>query len=278
VESGYAGVQYRTRRTKPCTGKTGHAEVVQITFDPDAISFNDLLHVFFTIHDPTTMNQQGGDVGTQYRSAVYYHSPAQKTETERVIRELTAEKVWTIRSSPRQAVETFYPAEEYHRDYYRRNPNQGTAAPSSRPKSPRCARRTSIDSNNRRIRARWSSTQRQTRRRGVRPIPNHSERPRGRARGRRLYSVPRGAPHSAAVVGDEDVVSLTRLAADPRGFRGSSARSAVPSLMDCGTARCRGCFRRREVSMEMNVQEIERKTPPRGVPPGPVHRTKPSAA
>jgi peptide-methionine (S)-S-oxide reductase len=127
VESGYAGGSVPNPSYEAvCTGKTGHAEVVQITFDPDVISFNDLLHVFFTIHDPTTMNQQGGDVGTQYRSAVYYHSPAQKTETERVIRELTAEKVWDDPIVTEiKPLEMFYPAEEYHRDYYRRNPNQG---------------------------------------------------------------------------------------------------------------------------------------------------------
>ena len=127
VQSGYAGGSVPNPSYEAvCTGKTGHAEVVQITFDPQVISFSDLLHVFFTIHDPTTLNQQGGDVGTQYRSAVYYHSPAQKAETERVIRELTAEKVWDDPIVTEiKPLETFYPAEEYHRDYYRRNPNQG---------------------------------------------------------------------------------------------------------------------------------------------------------
>jgi peptide-methionine (S)-S-oxide reductase len=109
-----------------CTGKTGHAEVVQISFDPQVISFSDLLHVFFTIHDPTTLNQQGGDVGTQYRSAVFYHSPAQKAEVERVIAELAAERVWDDPIVTEvKPLQEFYPAEEYHRDYYRRNPNQG---------------------------------------------------------------------------------------------------------------------------------------------------------
>ena len=108
-----------------CTGETGHAEVVQITFDPQVVSYGDLLHVFFTIHDPTTLNRQGGDVGTQYRSAIFYHSPAQQAEAERVIAELEAEKVW---DDPIVTVvapfERFYPAEEYHRDYFRRNPKQ----------------------------------------------------------------------------------------------------------------------------------------------------------
>jgi peptide-methionine (S)-S-oxide reductase len=127
VESGYAGGSVPNPSYEAvCTGRTGHAEVVQVTFDPQVISFSDLLHVFFTIHDPTTLNQQGGDVGTQYRSAVFYHSPAQKTEVERVIAALTAGKVWddpiVTEAKP---LEKFYPAEEYHRDYYRRNPNQG---------------------------------------------------------------------------------------------------------------------------------------------------------
>src|SRR6266566_101555 len=110
VQSGYAGGHVVNPTYKHvCSGETGHAEVVQITFDPTVVSYGDLLHVFFTIHDPTTLNRQGGDVGTQYRSAVFYHTPDQKAVTEKVIKELAA----------------FYPAEEYHRDYYRRNPNQG---------------------------------------------------------------------------------------------------------------------------------------------------------
>ena len=108
-----------------CTGHTGHAEVVQIVFDPSIISYNDLLHVFFTLHDPTTLNRQGDDVGTQYRSAVFYHSPEQQAEVDRVITELTATQTWDdpivteIKPAP-----AFYPAEEYHRDYFRRNPTQ----------------------------------------------------------------------------------------------------------------------------------------------------------
>lgn len=127
VESGYAGGSVPNPSYEAvCTGKTGHAEIVQITFDPQVIAFNDLLHVFFTIHDPTTLNQQGGDVGTQYRSAVFYHSPEQKTEVERVIAELKAEKVWDNPIVTEvKPLEKFYPAGEYHRDYYRRNPNQG---------------------------------------------------------------------------------------------------------------------------------------------------------
>ena len=127
VQSGYAGGTVPNPTYEHvCTGETGHAEVVQITFDPDVISFDDLLHVFFTIHDPTTMNRQGADVGTQYRSAIYYHSPSQKAAAERVIAELSAEKVWDDPIVTEvKPLETFYPAEEYHRDYYQRNPNQG---------------------------------------------------------------------------------------------------------------------------------------------------------
>src|SRR6266550_6448707 len=89
-------------------------------------SYEDLLHVFFTIHDPTTLNRQGGDVGTQYRSAVFYHTPEQKAVTEKVIKELAAEHVWDDAIVTEvKPLEAFYPAEEYHRDYYRRNPNQG---------------------------------------------------------------------------------------------------------------------------------------------------------
>ena len=127
VESGYTGGSVSNPSYEAvCTGKTGHAEVVQVTFDPAVISLSDLLHIFFTIHDPTTLNQQGGDVGTQYRSAVFYHSPAQKAETERVIAELAAEKVWDDPIVTEvKPLDKFYPAEEYHRDYYSRNPNQG---------------------------------------------------------------------------------------------------------------------------------------------------------
>ena len=127
AESGYAGGSVPNPSYEAvCTGKTGHAEVVQITFDPQVISFADLLHVFFTIHDPTTLNQQGGDVGTQYRSAVFYHTPEQKADVERVVAELKGDKVWDDPIVTEvKPLEKFYPAEEYHRDYYRRNPTQG---------------------------------------------------------------------------------------------------------------------------------------------------------
>jgi peptide-methionine (S)-S-oxide reductase len=127
VRSGYAGGQVPNPSYEHvCSGTTGHAEVVQIQFDPQVVSFDDLLHVFFTIHDPTTPNCQGADVGTQYRSAIFYHTPEQKAAAERVIAELEAEQLWDAPVvTELKPLDTFYPAEEYHRDYYRRNPNQG---------------------------------------------------------------------------------------------------------------------------------------------------------
>src|SRR5881628_1969391 len=125
VESGYSGGSVpNPTYEQVCTGTTGHAEVVQITFDPQVVSFRDLLHVFFTIHDPTTLNRQGGDVGTQYRSAIFYHSVEQQAVAGQVIAELA--QVWDDPIVTELVpFERFYPAEEYHRDYFRRNPNQG---------------------------------------------------------------------------------------------------------------------------------------------------------
>ena len=126
VESGYAGgtVPDPTYH-QVCDGTTGHAEVVQVTFDPQIVSFSELLKVFFTIHDPTTRNRQGGDVGTQYRSAIFYHSPEQREIAERVIAELTAAQVWDAPIVTEVVPLTkFYPAEDYHQEYYQRNSNQ----------------------------------------------------------------------------------------------------------------------------------------------------------
>lgn len=127
VVSGYSGGHVPNPSYEAvCTGRTGHAEVVQITFDPDVISYRDLLRVFFSIHDPTTRNRQGADVGPQYRSVIFYHSPAQKAVAEDVIAELDAAGIWgrpiVTEVTPFQA---FYPAEDYHQEYYRRNPYQG---------------------------------------------------------------------------------------------------------------------------------------------------------
>jgi peptide-methionine (S)-S-oxide reductase len=126
VVSGYAGgsageADYKT----VCSGRTGHAEVVQVTFNPAVISYRDLLDVFFGTHDPTTLNRQGADVGTQYRSVIFYHSTEQKEAAEAAISELDASKVWAGPVVTRVVpLETFYPAEDYHQWYYRENPEQ----------------------------------------------------------------------------------------------------------------------------------------------------------
>lgn len=127
VVSGYTGGQIKNPTYKQiCTGTTGHAEVVQVTFDTDVISFREILQVFFTIHDPTTLNRQGADVGTQYRSAIFYHSPEQKAIAEEVIAEIEAEKIWGSRIVTEiSELDTFYPAEDYHQEYFINNPNQG---------------------------------------------------------------------------------------------------------------------------------------------------------
>ncbi len=127
VESGYSGGQYpKPTYRDVCSGMTGHAEVVRVTFDPDVIAFRDLLGVFFTIHDPTTLNRQGADVGTQYRSAVFYHSPEQRDTAERVIDELNRNNVWDDPIVTEvKAAASYYPAEDYHQDYYKQNPDQG---------------------------------------------------------------------------------------------------------------------------------------------------------
>lgn len=126
VESGYAGGHVENPSYEQvCTGATGHAEVVQITFDPSIISFQEILEVFFDIHDPTTLNRQGADVGTQYRSAIFYHSEAQKQVARKIIADLQARHAFAnpivTEVSP---LEMFYPAEGYHRDYYQNHPGQ----------------------------------------------------------------------------------------------------------------------------------------------------------
>ena len=127
VESGYAGGSVpNPSYEQVCTGRTGHAEVTQITYDPREVSFGDLLDVFFTIHDPTTLNRQGADVGTQYRSAIFYHNPEQQQIAKQKIAELTEQRVWDDPIVTQlEPLGDFYPAEDYHRDYYQRNPNQG---------------------------------------------------------------------------------------------------------------------------------------------------------
>lgn len=135
VVSGYMGGHTLNPTYKQiCYEDTGHAEVVQITFDPQIVSFKEVLEVFFVIHDPTTLNRQGGDVGSQYRSAIFYHSDEQREAAEQVIAELSAEAVWPNPIVTEvTAATTFYPAEDYHQDYFANNPYQpyclGVVAP-----------------------------------------------------------------------------------------------------------------------------------------------------
>ncbi len=124
--SGYAGGNVPNPSYEMvCTGTTGHAEVVQLRFDPAAVSYQDLLQVFFTMHDPTTLNQQGADVGTQYRSAIFYHSEEQGAAAKQVVEELTASGLWDDPLVTELVpLDTFYPAEADHREYYERNSAQ----------------------------------------------------------------------------------------------------------------------------------------------------------
>lgn len=125
VVSGYSGGQTENPTYRQvCDGNTGHAEVAQIKFDPSVISFKDVLRVFFSVHDPTTMNRQGNDIGTQYRSAIFYHNDEQKRDAEEVIKEITDEGVYddpiVTEVTP---FEKFWPAEDYHQEYFANNPN-----------------------------------------------------------------------------------------------------------------------------------------------------------
>src|SRR5579885_2818228 len=127
VEPGYSGGTVpNPTYEEVCSDTTGHAEVVQISFYPDVITYEDILHVFFSVHDPTTLNRQGADVGTQYRSVIFYHSPEQKRVAEEKIAALNASGVYgrpvVTQLAPFQ---TFYRAEDYHQGYFRRNPYQG---------------------------------------------------------------------------------------------------------------------------------------------------------
>jgi peptide-methionine (S)-S-oxide reductase len=126
VESGYAGGHMDNPSYKAvCTGMTGHAEVVRVTFDPDIVSYRDLLNVFFGIHDPTTLNRQGADVGTQYRSAIFYHDEEQKKIAEELIKDLEAQKIWDRPIvTTLEKMDKFYMAEDYHQEYFANNPYQ----------------------------------------------------------------------------------------------------------------------------------------------------------
>ncbi len=126
AESGYMGGKHPNPSYEAvCTGATGHAEVVQVTFDPAVVTYRDVLQIFFAVHDPTTLNRQGNDVGTQYRSVIFYHSPEQAATAKQLIVALTADNVFSspivTEVSPAQP---FYPAEDYHQEYFMRNPNQ----------------------------------------------------------------------------------------------------------------------------------------------------------
>lgn len=126
VVSGYAGGDSPDPTYQQvCAGITGHAEVIQVTFDPTVVSLRELLEVFFTIHDPTTLNRQGADVGTQYRSAIFYNSPEQKSTAEAIIKELNAGEIWGAPIVTQvEPLTEFYEAESYHQDYFENNPSQ----------------------------------------------------------------------------------------------------------------------------------------------------------
>jgi peptide-methionine (S)-S-oxide reductase len=136
VESGYAGGHVENPSYKAvCTGTTGHAEVTRITFDPDTVSYRDLLNVFFGIHDPTTLNRQGADVGTQYRSAIFYHDDEQKAIAEEVIKNLEAQKIFDKPIvTTLEKMDVFYIAEDYHQEYFANNPYQPYCAAVVAPK------------------------------------------------------------------------------------------------------------------------------------------------
>jgi peptide-methionine (S)-S-oxide reductase len=126
VESGYAGGSVpNPTYQQVCNGNTGHAEVVQVTFDPAVVSFREVLYVFFGTHDPPTLNRQGHDIGTQYRSVIFYHTPEQKETAEKRIAELNAAGIWDAPIVTQvEPLSAFYKAEVYHQDYFRNNPAQ----------------------------------------------------------------------------------------------------------------------------------------------------------
>jgi peptide-methionine (S)-S-oxide reductase len=127
VESGYSGGTVpKPSYQDVCTGTTGHAEVVQVTFDPAVVTFEEILDVFFAIHDPTTLNRQGADIGTQYRSEIFYHAPKQKEIAERRIKELNALQIWDAPIVTQVVpAQEFFRAEDYHQGYFREHPEEG---------------------------------------------------------------------------------------------------------------------------------------------------------
>jgi peptide-methionine (S)-S-oxide reductase len=126
IEPGYTGGSLpNPTYEQVSSGTTGHAEAAQITFDPSVISFREILEIFFATHDPTTLNRQGPDVGTQYRSAIFYHNEEQKATAEQVIAELDKEEIWDAPIVTQvEPLKVFYKAETYHKDYYKKHPNQ----------------------------------------------------------------------------------------------------------------------------------------------------------
>jgi peptide-methionine (S)-S-oxide reductase len=126
VESGYSGGTVpNPTYEQVCTGRTGHAEVAQITFNPTVISYKEILQIFFAVHDPTTLNRQGADVGTQYRSAIFYHNEEQRMIAEQVVKEIEDAEIWDAPIVTQLApFETFYKAEDYHQEYFKQNPYQ----------------------------------------------------------------------------------------------------------------------------------------------------------
>jgi peptide-methionine (S)-S-oxide reductase len=126
VVSGYAGgTGVNPTYQQVCTGKTGHAESVQVRFNPSRLLYREILEIFFSVHDPTTLNQQGGDTGTQYRSAIFYHNEQQKAIAEELIGELNKAHLWRKPIVTQIApLDKFYPAEDYHREYFSRHPEQ----------------------------------------------------------------------------------------------------------------------------------------------------------
>ena len=136
VESGYSNGQVeRPSYEQVCTGTTGHNEVVKLTYDPAQVSTRQLLEIFFIIHDPTQLNRQGNDVGTQYRSGIYYTTPEQKQAAEDIIRELTQDKVFSRPIVTEvQPLTNYSPAEEYHQDFFEKNPTQGYCLAVAAPK------------------------------------------------------------------------------------------------------------------------------------------------
>lgn len=126
VASGYAGgTMANPTYQQVCSGRTGHAEVVRVRFDPEVITYDQILGVFFATHDPTTLNRQGHDVGTQYRSAIFVDGPGQRAAAEAFVANLEAQRIWPDPIVTEVTdLEAFYPAEQYHREYYRNNPDQ----------------------------------------------------------------------------------------------------------------------------------------------------------